>query len=437
MTLTTTLSPPLRGSYTLPGDKSLAHRAALFAALATGKSVIESFPLSGVTQAMLDALTAFGVEWSYNAGTLYVLGRGIYGLQRPSEPVNCRNSGTTIRLLIGAAAAAGVPCTLDGSEGLRRRPMSRVTEPLQTMGVAITTAANGCAPLVLAARAATTPLKGATIQLPVASAQVKSCLLLAALAAAEPVTITEPGPSRDHTERMLTAMSVTVRHDTTINRVTLTPPLEPLKPLHSKLAGDISTAAFLIVAATIIPGSDITLCGVGVNHTRTGIIEALTAMGADITITPQPDRSGEPVADLHIRHAPLKGITVSGDLVVRMIDEFPIFAIAAAAATGQTIVRDAAELRHKESDRISRLCNELKSIGVTATEHPDGFSIATGAPFGGVVDTHGDHRLAMSLAVAGWISQRGVTVKNADIMTESFPDFTKVALKLGATVKID
>ncbi len=434
MTLTTTPSPPLTGSYTLPGDKSLAHRAALFAALAEGESVIGAYPLSGVTRAMLDALTAFGVAWSVSDGTLTVRGVGLRGLRPPATAVDCRNSATTIRLLAGAAAAAGVPCILDGSAGLRRRPMDRITAPLRAMGVAIDAAPGGGAPLVIGARPAGTPLAARDHDLPVASAQVKSCLLLAALAADGPVTVGEPGPSRDHTERMLGAMGVKILCDARAHRVTLTPPTAPLRPLRTELAGDLSTAAFLMVAAACVPGSDVTLRGVGVNPTRTGLLDALRAMGADIAVSPPCDRSGEPVADLRVRAAPLRGIRVDGDLVVRMIDEFPVFAVAAAAASGVTEVRDAAELRHKESDRISRLCAELAAVGVDVDEHPDGFTIR-GAPFtGGTVDAHGDHRIAMALAVAGWISRGGITVRHAEILGESFPDFVAVCKRLGAAV---
>lgn len=434
MTLTTSRAPALKGTYTLPGDKSLAHRAALFAALAEGESVINGFPLSGVTRAMLDALTAFGVPWSVIDGTLTVTGKGLHGLRSPAVPVDCRNSATTIRLLAGAAAAAGVCCTLDGSAGLRRRPMNRITDPLQAMDVAIETAPNGGAPLRLAGRSPAVRLTACNQSLPVASAQVKSCLLLAALAADGPVTISEPGPSRDHTEIMLAAMGVDISREPLAHRVTLTPPAAPLKPLRTELAGDISTAAFLIVAATIIPGSDVTLCGVGMNPTRIGLLEVLRAMGADITESNQTQRLGEPVADLRIRSACLTATRIDGDLVVRMIDEFPVFSIAAACAAGVTEVREATELRHKESDRISRLCTELVACGVDVSEHPDGFSIRGGTITGGTVDAHGDHRIAMSLAVAGWVSHDGITVRNAEILTESFPDFVPVFTRLGAAM---
>jgi 3-phosphoshikimate 1-carboxyvinyltransferase len=437
MILHTSRSQPLTGSYTLLGDKSLAHRSALFAALAEGESVIGAFPLSGVTRAMLDALTAFGVPWTFDGGTLTVTGAGLRGLRPPATAVTCRNSATTIRLLAGAVAAAGIPCSLDGSDGLRRRPMNRITEPLRAMGVVIETAPGGGAPLVLQGRPADARLTACDYTLPVASAQVKSCLLLAALAADGPVTLGEPGPSRDHTERMLRAMGVDIRCDPAAHGVTLTPSTAPLRPLRTDLAGDISTAAFLIVAATVIPGSDITLLGVGVNPTRTGLLDALRSMGADITESNPRARSGEPVADIRIRATALSGTRVSGDLVVRMIDEFPVFAVAAACATGLTEVSDAVELRHKESDRIGRLCVELAGVGVDIAERPDGFVIRGGPICGGSVDAHGDHRIAMSMAVAGWVSHTGIAVRQAEILSESFPDFVPVFSRLGAAIRTD
>jgi 3-phosphoshikimate 1-carboxyvinyltransferase len=437
MILHTSRSQPLTGSYTLPGDKSLAHRSALFAALAEGESVIGAFPLSGVTRAMLDALTAFGVPWTFDDGTLTVTGLGLRGLRPPAAAVTCRNSATTIRLLAGAVAAAGIPCSLDGSEGLRRRPMNRVTEPLRAMGVVIETAPGDGAPLVIHGRPPGVRLTACHHALPVASAQVKSCLLLAALAADGPVTLSEPGPSRDHTERMLHAMGVDIRCDPAAHAVSLTPPTDPLRPLRADLAGDISTAAFLIVAATVIPGSDITLIGVGVNPTRTGILDALRAMGADIVEWNPRERSGEPVADIRVRAAPLIGTRVAGDLVVRMIDEFPVFAVAAACAAGLTEVSEAVELRHKESDRIGLLCAELAGVGVDIAERPDGFAIRGGPIRGGSVDAHGDHRIAMALAVAGWVSQTGIAVRRAAILAESFPDFVPVFSRLGAAIRTD
>lgn len=423
----------------LPGDKSLSHRAALFGALAQGESWIENFLVSGVTRAMLEALSTLGVAWNLEGTTLRVQGVGIEGLKAPAAPVNCGNSATTLRLLAGALAAAGVAAELDGSAGLRSRPMRRIVAPLQAMGVPVATASGGTAPLRLTTRSAGQPLAAIDYRLPVASAQVKSCLLLAALAAQGPVTLREPGPSRDHTERMLRSMGVAVEthapSDGELEYVTrLTPPVPPsLRPLQLNLPGDISAAAFLIVAALITPGSHLVLRKVGLNPSRTGVLDALRAMGGDIRITRETEEGGEPVGDLEMTSSALHGIAVSGPLVVRMIDEFPAFAVAAAYASGVTVVSDAEELRHKESDRIAAMCRELQCLGVQSAETTDGFTVHGGRPIlGGVVETHGDHRLAMSLAIAGLAAQAPVTVQDAEILTESFPDFPAILTRLGA-----
>jgi 3-phosphoshikimate 1-carboxyvinyltransferase len=441
MQLTIFPGNPLAGelaSPALPGDKSISHRALLFAGLADGESRVENLLVSGVTRAMLNALTALGIPWRLEGVSLAVHGRGLRGFQPPSAPLDCGNSATTLRLLAGALAASGVPAVLDGSPGLRRRPMRRISEPLHRMGVPITASPQGTAPLRLDARPADRLLRPLEIDLTVASAQVKSCLLLAALAAGGPTTLREPGPSRDHTETMLRQMGVRV--ETTPGPqpvVTLTPDASrQLRPLHMSIPGDMSAAAFLIVAALITPGSHLVLRQVGLNPTRTGLLDALRQMGADIEVHPAPAQGSEPVGDLVIRHSRLRGGEVRGDLVVRMIDELPVFAVAAACAEGVTRVSDAQELRHKESDRIAELCRELSALGVSVTEHPDGMTIAGGAPIhGGQVDPHGDHRLAMSLAVAGLVAETPLTIDAAEIMAESYPNFPAVLVSLGARLE--
>jgi 3-phosphoshikimate 1-carboxyvinyltransferase len=463
MDLVTSPGGSLHGAANLPGDKSISHRAALFAGLALGDSRIENFLVSGVTRAMLDALTALGVAWeieSLKAGavgqTLIVHGRGMHGMHHPNEPLNCGNSATTIRMMTGALAAAGISAVLDGSPGLRRRPMDRIVDPLRRMGVEIEST-GGCAPLTLSP--SSFPLHALDYDLPVASAQLKTCLLLAALAADGVSTLRENGPSRDHTERMLRSMGVSVIQDkyfekgAAVYRTRLAPPGQvPLKPLSLALPGDFSSAAFIITAALITPGSDVTLHHVGLNPARTGLLDALLAMGGDIRITSQALRSDEPVGDLQIRHSRLHGTQISGEQVVRMIDEFPIFAVAAAYAEGATMVSDAAELRVKESDRISMLCAEMHSLGVEMFEKPDGFVIqgftqettpgaaqlspkqSTGWVRGGLVQPHGDHRLAMSLAVAGLASAQPVQIQGAEIIHESFPEFVSTLQALGGNV---
>ena len=424
--MTKTIAPrsrPLIGSYRPEGDKSLSHRALLFASLAEGESTIRRFLIGGVTRAMLRCLKALGVEWTLDEEQhiLKVKGVGLKGFKTPTEPLDCGNSATTFRLLAGAVAGAGVACVLDGSEGLRKRPMARIIDPLRMLGAEIESP-NQCAPLTF---------KPATITslnyaLPIASAQVKSCLLLAALSGNAPTAILEPGPSRDHTERMLAAMGARVKNFSEGYGAVVLPQTEPLKPLDTELAGDISSAAFLMVAATLLPGSDFLLEKVGINPTRTGIVDALRAMGADITFENETEMAGEPVADIRIRAVDtLHATTIQGDLVVRMIDEFPTFMIAAACATGDTVVREAAELRTKESDRIAIMAANLQKLGVAIEEYPDGFRISgTGKiPGGATVSAHGDHRIAMSMALASLRAEAPVSIENFEMLNESFPDF--------------
>lgn len=417
---------PLMGAYQPEGDKSLSHRALLFAALAEGTSTIRRFLIGGVTKVMLRCLADLGVAWELDevSHSLIVHGVGLKGFQTPQAPLFCGNSATTFRLLAGAIAGAGIACTLDGSEGLRKRPMDRILDPLRMLG-AMVEAKDERAPLVFS------PAKMGSVNvvLPVASAQVKSCLILAALSGNSPSAILEPGPSRDHTERMLSAMGARVKalgggH----HGVVVLPQETPLKPLDIELAGDISSAAFLMVAATLLPGSDFVLKHVGINPTRTGIVDALRAMGAKITFEHEGMLAGEPIADIRVQSAALKGTSVAGDLVVRMIDEFPAFMIAAAMAQGVTRVRDAAELRTKESDRIAMMSSQLRALGVAIEETADGFVIdGKGCiPGGKGVSAHGDHRVAMSMALAGLVAEAPIEIDGFEMLNESFPDFPKV-----------
>ncbi|MEW5868995.1 MAG: 3-phosphoshikimate 1-carboxyvinyltransferase [Chloroflexota bacterium] len=447
---------PLRGEVGeggqagLPGDKSLSHRAALLAAMADGESQVENLLVAGVTLPLLDGLAALGVPWSLEGNCLRVQGRSLEWeapiTAEEAVHINCGNSATTLRLLAGALAAWNRHVVLDGSAGLRRRPMKRIVAPLQQMGVDIQ-ATDGCAPLHI--RPSLHPLRALDYTLPVASAQVKSCLLLAALAADGPTTLHEPGPSRDHTERMLRSMGASVESfgGSGASSASLAgvrqwsvriEPVHALTPLRLVLPGDISAATFLIVAALITPGSEVLLRGVGLNQTRTGVLDALAQMGADLEITPQGDRHGEPVGDIRARHSALGGAQVGGDLVVRMIDEFPAFAVAAAYSRERTVVLGAEELRHKESDRISDLCQELRKLGVRITETADGFVVdGSGDLEGGVVQSHGDHRLAMALGVAGLAARSEVRVEGAEMVTESFPAFESVLQGLGGEVQAE
>ncbi len=434
----------LRGEFRLPGDKSISHRAALLAALAQGESQVDHFLVAGVTQVTLGCLADLGVDWQMDGDRLQVHGNGLAGLHPPIQPLNCGNSATTLRLLAGALSAASIPATLDGSTGLRQRPMERIVAPLRQMGVEIL-AEHGCAPLELKGFAQ--PLHALDYTLPVASAQVKSCLLLAGLAADCSTVLAEPGPSRDHTERMLAHMGVDIersecRQSGTAGSVQyltcLTPPHPfQLKPLHFAIPGDFSSAAFLIVAGLVTPGSEIFLRDVGLNPTRIGLLEALWEMGADVAISHPHEQLGEPVGDLTIRSSHLEGIQVSGAQVVRMIDEFPALAVAASFAGGTTLVSQAEELRLKESDRIRHLCGELASLGVKVNELPDGFMIQGGElPFGGSVQVHGDHRLAMALALTGLAGSAPVRVQGVEVIGESFPEFVPALRALGADMEL-
>jgi 3-phosphoshikimate 1-carboxyvinyltransferase len=444
---------PLKGEITvgngigIPGDKSLSHRAALFAAMAQGESVINNLLVSGVTTAMLNCLTKLGVIWELDGNCLQVQGRGISGLSSPNDRLDCGNSATTMRLLTGAVALAGIPVTLDGSGGLRRRPMGRIVDPLRTMGVPIIASPGGKAPLTLQARDHSRRLIARTHRLPVASAQVKSCILLASLAAEGESRVIEPGPSRDHTERMLSSMGIEISSKQHLDTQTgekmystiISPPTSlSFPPLRLTLPGDISSAAFLITAAVTVPDSHLLLRGIGLNPTRTGLLDALISMGADIQVTGKHLSAGEPVGDLEIKYSPLKAINVSGELVVRMIDEFPAFAVAAASAQGKTVVTEAEELRKKESDRITMLCKNLDSLGVSIIEKEDGFQINGGNQVsGGNAQPFGDHRLAMSMAVAGMAAEGDVIIQDAEMINESFPQFIDVFRGLGVDLSLE
>lgn len=441
MNITVSSGSPLRGTAEIPGDKSISHRAALLAALAQGESRIDRFLDSGVTRVMLNALTQLGIDWTLVGETLVVHGQGLRGLKTPQGSLHCGNSATCMRLLAGMLSAVGVSATLDGSAGLRKRPMGRILDPLSQMGVPIQST-DGYAPFEIGR--AKYPLQALNHDLPMASAQVKSCLMLAALAADGPSTLSEPGLSRDHTERMLRSQGISVSNEKKMENnspryvTTITPPRTlTFSPLILSLPGDFSSAAFLMVAALITPGSQVLIREVGLNPTRTGLLDALLAMGADIRIQQPSTRAGEPVGNLLVKYSQLHAGTVQGEQVVRMIDEFPIFAVAAVYADGISVVADAAELRIKESDRIAGLCTELSKLGMTILEKPDGFVIEGGhQPLGGICDAHGDHRLAMALTVAGLGASAPVEISDAEIIGESFPAFIPTLRQLGAAVEI-
>lgn len=416
----------LRGTVRVPGDKSLSHRALILGALAEGASHVRGWLPAGDTLATLRCVQALGIAVERaDATTLTVRGRGLDGLRAPAAPLDCVNAGTAMRLLAGVLAGQPFASTLDGSEQLRRRPMRRITAPLRQMGAQIADT-DGHAPLHIRPAA----LHGMVHTLPVASAQVKSGILLAGLFADGPTTVSEPGPARDHTERMLRAMGAQVEVDGF--RVTLTPGA-PLRPLDLTVPGDPSSAAFVLAAALLAAEGDVRVTGVGVNPTRTGLLDILAAMGAAIVCEGERLEGGEPVADLRVRRAELRGTTVGGDLIVRAIDEFPVLMVLATQAAGETLVRDAAELRVKETDRIAVMAAELRKLGAEIEEHPDGFRVVGPQRLrGAVVQGHDDHRVAMALAVAGLAADGETVVEDAACAHDSFPGFVETMGALGA-----
>lgn len=416
------LDRPLRGTIHVPADKSISHRAAILGALADGETRVKNFLPSATTRATLNCLRALGVGIEpVDATTLVVHGRGLHSLRESSDVLFCAGSGTTMRLLAGVCAGQDFLSILDGTPALKRRPMARVAEPLRAMGARVLARAGGLPPLALRGGS----LHGIDYTLPVASAQVKSAILLAGLFADSTTTVREPSPSRDHTERMLKACGVELKIRNSKFEIATSPVTEFRIPNSEfRIPNDFSSAAFFIVAALLVPQSEIYIEGVGVNPTRTGLLDALARMGARVKLENTREQSGEPVADLVVGAGELQSTTVSGEQVPRMIDEFTIFAMAATQARGETIVRDAQELRVKESDRLATLAQELRKMGAQIEERADGFVIAGPTPLRGArVDAHNDHRLAMSLAVAGLVARGETRIDGWECVADSFPNF--------------
>ncbi len=413
----------LQGRIRVPGDKSISHRALMLGAIAQGETQIQGLLLGGDPRSTANCFRAMGAEISeLNTELVQVQGIGLGQLSEPVDVLDAGNSGTTMRLMLGILAShPGRLFVMTGDNSLRSRPMSRVIKPLQQMGAQIWGRQNGTlAPLAI---------QGQTLQpihyhSPIASAQVKSCILLAGLMAQGQTTVTEPALSRDHSERMLQAFGAELSSDPETNSVTITGPAQ----LHGQtviVPGDISSAAFWLVAGAIVPGSELLIENVGVNPTRTGVLDALSMMGADIQMENQRVVTGEPVADLRVRYSSLKGCTIAGELLIpRLIDEIPILAVAAVFAQGTTVIRDAADLRVKESDRIAVTATQLNQLGARATELPDGLEITGGTPLSGTnVDSHTDHRIAMSLAIAALNATGTTTIHGAEAAAISYPDF--------------
>lgn len=413
----------LKGEITLPGDKSISHRAAIFNSLAWGKAKISNFAPGKDCLATVSCLRALGVEirrgGPQNCPTLLVSGTGKDGLKEPADVLNAENSGTTMRLLSGLLCSQPFLSIITGDVSLRRRPMGRLIEPLRRMGAEIFgREKDSFAPLVIKGR----ELHGIEFSLPIPSAQVKSAILLAGLFAQGMTILHQPIPSRDHTERLLKHMGAELKSDG--NLISLSPLLNPLAPVSFYIPGDISSAAYFLVAGAIHPNARIVIKNCGINPTRTGIVDVLLAMGARLKMENERVEAGEPLADIMIESSELKGVEIGGDIIPCLIDEIPVLAVAGCVARGKTVIRGAGELRVKESDRIATVSRELSRLGAKIEPLPDGMVIHGGESLlGAEVDSHLDHRLAMSLAVAGLIAKGGTTINHAQVAQVSYPVF--------------
>ena len=420
----------ISGELRVPGDKSISHRSIMLGALAEGTTEITGFLEGEDALATLAAFRAMGVHIiGPDKGRVTIHGVGMHGLKAPDKDLYLGNSGTSMRLLSGLLSAQSFDVTLTGDKSLSGRPMKRVTDPLALMGAEIETN-EGKPPLKIHGGR---PLKGIDYDLPMASAQVKSCLLLAGMYAQGKTSVTEPAPTRDHTERMLGGMGYPLQQqDSTVTiqgggKLTATAIDVP---------ADISSATFFMVAAAIAPGSDVTLKHVGINPTRTGVINILKLMGADITLMNEAETGGEPVADIRVKYAPLKGIQIPEQQVPLAIDEFPALFIAAACADGQTVLTGAEELRVKESDRIQVMADGLKTLGIDAEPTEDGIVINGGIIGSGEVDSHGDHRIAMSFAVAALQAGGSIQINDCANVATSFPGFVELAIEAGLNIEV-
>lgn len=422
----------LRGQLRVPGDKSISHRSIMLGSLAEGVTRVSGFLEGEDSLATLAAFRAMGVRIDGpDNGRVTVHGVGLHGLRAPSQALYLGNSGTSMRLMSGLLSGQAFDCVLTGDSSLSGRPMRRVTDPLGTMGARIDTTPNGTAPLTIHGGAG---LRGIDYDMPVASAQVKSCLLLAGLYAQGSTCVTEPAPTRDHTERMLAGMGYPVRRD---GARACVQGGGRLHAIDIDIPADISSAAFFLVGASIAPGSDLLLQHVGMNPTRTGVIDILRAMGADIEVINPHDVGGEPVADLRVRHAPLHGIEIPERLVPLAIDEFPAVFVAAACAEGRTVLTGAEELRVKESDRIQVMADGLLALGVRAQPTPDGMIIDGGPIGGGTVHSHGDHRIAMSFSMAALRAQGSIDITDCANVNTSFPGFIALSAMAGLSIRSD
>jgi 3-phosphoshikimate 1-carboxyvinyltransferase len=415
----------LRGDINIPADKSLSHRAVMFNSIASGKAKISNFLMGEDCLSTIDVLSKLGVEIQVENNSVYTYGKGLESLNKPNDTLYVGNSGTTIRLMSGVLAGRKFKSILDGDSSIRKRPMKRIIDPLTMMGANISANNNNDNAPILFDGGTLTSLD---YDLPVASAQLKSALILAGLRSNDGITIREKAVSRDHTERLLSAMGAKI----TINNLEIKVSSSDLFARDIIIPGDISSASFWLIAGAIHKNSDIYIRNVGINETRSGIISVLKRMGANMTFYNEVDYSGEPACDMNIKTSNLKGTTISGAEIPLLIDEIPIIALAAVFAEGETKIIDAKELRYKESDRISLTVNWMKSAGAQIQELDDGMIITgTGNLNGGTFSSHGDHRLAMTLGIASLISNNNITIDNAEASNVSYPSFWDTLKNLG------
>lgn len=419
------ISSPLRGSLHVPGDKSISHRSVMFGALAKGDTEISNFLRGADCLSTISCFRSMGVDIEEKGENVLVHGKGLRGLRRPDGILDCGNSGTTTRLISGILAAQDFDVTLTGDESIQKRPMKRIIDPLSLMGAEIESVrGNGCAPLHITGA----PLHGISYSTPVASAQVKSAILLAGLYADGETRVTEPAPSRNHTELMLSSFGADVRTEGTTVTIRQA---EELYGQKIQVPGDISSAAFFIAAGLLIPGSEILLKNVGVNPTRDGVLRVFRRMGGSIETTALSSGAGEPAADLLVKASRLHGVEIGGKEIPSLIDEIPVIAAAACFADGVTVIRDAAELKVKESNRIAAMTENLRAMGADVTETEDGMIIRGGRPLhGAVIDSRNDHRIAMTFAVAALAAEGETSIPQWDCVNISYPGFLEDLRKL-------
>ena len=419
---------PLRGEISVPGDKSISHRAVMFGAISKGITEVTNFLQGADCLSTISCFRSMGIEIENTPEHILIHGKGLHGLSAPSAILDCGNSGTTTRLISGILAGQNFSSTLTGDASIQKRPMDRIIRPLTQMGASIRSIPeNGCAPLEINGH----PLHGISYLSPVASAQVKSCILLAGLYADGKTSVTEPALSRNHTELMLNFFGA----DVTSEGLTASVLPDPfLQGNLVRVPGDISSAAYFIAAALMVPGSEILLKNVGINPTRDGMLRVCHAMGADITLMNEQRSGGEPVADLLVRYTPsLSGTVIEGELIPTLIDEIPIIAVLAATANGTTVIRNAEELKVKESNRLDIMVNELAAMGVSVEGTDDGMRIEGGKPFHGAkIDSRLDHRIAMSFTIASLAAETPIEILRSDCVNISYPTFYQDLARLQA-----